>query len=131
SQYRRRTLHAICALGRRGGYWMDVLYAVLDDVFQYACHRRCRWRLHRRLRLNRRRRQFHRDDTHVARTGNDMVPSTTLRLGDLCDQPRDGPGYAGPRGDAIARDRGALAAPADFQSSAGWRSAAVPAPVLV
>ena len=77
------------------------------------------------------RRQFHRDDTHAARTGNDMVPSTTLRLGDLCDQSRDGPGDAGARGDAIARDRGALVAPADLRSSAGWRSAAVPASVLV
>ena len=70
--------------------------------------RRCRRlrRHHRGFRHDCDRRQFRRDDAHVARAGHDLVPHAPLRLDDLRDEPRHDPRDAGPGDDADARRRG-------------------------
>ena len=53
--------------------------------------------LYQRIFVDPHRPEFYRHDPHDACTRNDMVPSAAVRLGTLCDEPRDDPRNAGGR----------------------------------
>ena len=101
-------VHRLCADRRRRRYRLDLLHAVLDAVLQQPCDCGRGRRVHRRLFVDRHRRQFHRHHAHAARAGHDLVPAAAVRVGDLCDQHRDGAGDAGAGDVAAAGDRRAL-----------------------
>ncbi len=62
----RGGVHGLCAAVRRRRYRLDLLPAVLVGLFAFQCDSGRRRRLHRRLFLDRDRRQFHRHDPYAA-----------------------------------------------------------------
>ena len=66
--HRRRRLHGLCPGCRRRRYRVDLLYALLDDVFEQPCVGRRGRCIRRRFRQHRDRRQLHCDDAYAART---------------------------------------------------------------
>ena len=75
-----------------------------------------RRRVHRRLFLDRDRRQFPRHHPYAACAGHDVVSAAAVRLVDVCDQHGDGAGDAGARHVAAADVGGTLFRLADLRS---------------
>ena len=112
---RRRSFYRLFGDRRRGRYRLDLLHAVLDLVLQQPRDCGGGRRVRRRIFVHRHGGQFHHHHAHAARAGHDLVPPAAVRVGDLCDQHRDGAGDAG-AGHVAAADHGrAIPRRADLQ----------------
>ena len=89
-----RDYHNLRAAGRRCRYRLDVLRSLQHDLFQFLRGSHRRWHLYQWLLIDSDRPQFHRHDSHNARSRHDMVSAATVYLVHLRDQPGHDSGNA-------------------------------------
>ena len=97
-----RLRHALRRVRRRHRHWLDVLHAVLDDVFQQPCGAGRHRRLHRRILVDPHRPELHRHNPPAARAGSDLVPAAAVPVVALCHLRHPRAGDAGTGDDAAS-----------------------------
>ncbi len=116
---------------RRSRYGLDLHHAALNALSEYSRRHHRDGDLRRGLQLHLYRTEFYRHYPPHALSRNDLVPHAAVRLGALRSVRADGAGHAGSR----HRNRpGRARTPGRhrrIRSHQGWRSAALPASLLV
>ena len=118
SVHARRRRDALRRVRRRHRHRLDLLHAVLDDVFQQPRGAGGDRRVHRGLFVDPHRTEFHRHHPSPARAGADLVPAAAVPVVALCNVRHPRAGDAGAGDDASSHRARPLRRHRHFRSGA-------------